>query len=174
MRIILIWIAAAFVFGSFYTMVERKEALRRDGQTVFLALAPADPRSPMQGDYMALNYEVMNQLNHEQFDNPNAKVPDSGVLVIQIDNQTVGQFVRLHQNEGLAPGEHLLKFHRSEHDRIYVIGAETYFIPEGEGPKFAEAKYGELKVEPDGTPLLVSLCDKDRTPIDTTPVTDSQ
>ena len=34
MRIVLIWIAAAFVFGNFYTMVAKKEALLRDGQTI--------------------------------------------------------------------------------------------------------------------------------------------
>ena len=43
MRIILVWAAALFVFGSFYAMVEKKEALRRNGQTIYLALAPVDP-----------------------------------------------------------------------------------------------------------------------------------
>jgi len=160
MRVLLIWIAAAFVFGNFYTMVAQKEELLRSGQTVYLALAPVDPRSIMQGDYMALNYEIMNKLNHDRFDSTLPEQPSSGVLVIQIDGQNVGKFLRYDHSGVLASGEHLLKFHHV--DGGAVIGAESYFIPEGSGPSFAHAAYGELKVEPDGTPLLVALCDKDR------------
>jgi len=160
MRTLLIWIAGVFVFGSFYHMVSEKEALLRNGQTVYLALAPVDPRSFMQGDYMALNYAIMNQLNHDQFDSSQPKPPESGTVVIRIDAQNVGTFARLYQGGALAPGEHLLKFH---HDGWRaVIGAESFFIPEGSGDTFAKAVYGELKLEPDGTPLIVALCDKDR------------
>jgi uncharacterized membrane-anchored protein len=160
MRIALIWIAAAFVFGNFYTMVTQKEALLRDKQTVYLALAPVDPRSLLQGDYMALNYEVTNQLNHDRFDSTQTKHPSSGVVIIQIDEQSVGKFVRYDQGGALAPGEHRLKYHHA--DWRAVIGAESYFISEGSGPSFAHAAYGELKLEPDGTPLIVALCDKER------------
>ena len=149
MRTLLIWIAAAFVFGNFYTMVAQKEALRRDGQTVYLALAPLDPRSPLQGDYMDLNYAITNQINHDQMDNPQQKRPDAGTLVIRLDNRNVGTLAGYYQGGALAPGEHLLKFHRV--GWLSVIGAESYFIPEGSGPAFASAAYGELKLEPDGT-----------------------
>lgn len=163
MRIVLIWIAAAFVFGNFYTMVEQKEALLEKGQTVYLALAPVDPRSIMQGDYMALNYEIMNELNHDplRFDPTKPKQPSSGAVVIRIDDKNVGTFVRYYDQGGpLVPGEHLLKFHHA--DWRAVIGAESYFIPEGSGSSFDHATYGELKVEPDGTPLLVALCNQER------------
>lgn len=159
MRVALIWIAAAFVFGNFYTMVAEKEALLRDGQTVYLALAPVDPRSIMQGDYMALNYEIMNKLNHDRFDSTQPQPPNSGVLVIQLDSRNVGTFVRYDNGGALAPGEHRLKFHHT--DWRAVIGAESYFISEGSGPSFDHAVYGELKVEPNGTPLIIALCDKE-------------
>jgi uncharacterized membrane-anchored protein len=159
MRIVLIWIAAAFVFGSFYAMVAQKEALLQNGQTVYLVLAPLDPRSVMQGDYMALSYEVTNELNQDRFDSTKPKQPDSGVLVIQIDSRSVGKFARYYQGGALAPDEHLLKYRHAGWRA--VIGAESYFIPEGSGPDFAHAVYGELKVAPDGTPLIVALCDKD-------------
>lgn len=160
MRIVLIWIAAAFVFGNFYTMVAQKESLLRGGQTVYLALAPVDPRSLMQGDYMALNYQIMNQLNHDHFDSSVPQPLKSGAVVIKLDDRNVGTFVGYSHGEALGPGEHLLKFHHS--DWRAVIGAESYFIPEGSGSSFDHAVYGELKVEPDGTPLIVALCDKDR------------
>jgi uncharacterized membrane-anchored protein len=46
------------------------------------------------------------------------------------------------------------------------IGAESCFIPEGSGEKFDKAKYGELKLAPDGTVLIVALCDQDLKRID--------
>ena len=160
MRTLLIWIAAAFVFGNFYYMVAEKEALLKNGQTVYLELAPVDPRSFLQGDYMALNYAIMNQLNHDQFDSTQPKPPTSGVLVIHLDSDNIGTFARFYQGGPLAPNAHLLKFH---HDGWRaVIGAESYFIPEGSGDSFSHAVYGELKLEPDGTPLIVALCDKNR------------
>ncbi len=167
MRTLLIWLAAAFVFGNFYTMIAHKEALLRDGQTVYLQLAPVDPRSLMQGDYMALNYAVMNKLNMDHFES-NQKHPTSGVLIIQIDAQHVGTFVRYDDGTPLAPGEHRLKYHHS--DWRAVIGAESYFIQEGSGETFAHAVYGELKLEPDGTPLIVALCDQNRHRLGVAPV----
>jgi uncharacterized membrane-anchored protein len=162
-RTLCIWIAAAYVFGSFYFMVEQKEALRRDGQTVYLALAPRDPRSLLQGDYMALSYAVTNDMNHLPLGATRSNVPPSGALVILLDDQNVGRFLRVYQGGALAPREHLLKFH---HQNWYiVIGAERYFIPEGSGEIFANAAFGELKVAADGTPLLVALCDQEHQPI---------
>lgn len=162
-RPVLLCIAAALVFGSFYLMVEQKEALRRDGQTVYLALAPRDPRSLMQGDYMALSYDVTNEMNRLQLGAASGQVPISGAMVISLDDQNVGHFVRIHRAEALAPKEHLLKFH---HDDWYaVIGAERYFIPEGSGSAYEGAAFGKLKVAADGTPLLVALAGKDRQPL---------
>ena len=109
---------------------------------------------------MELNYEIMNKLNHDRFDTTQPETPSSGAVVVRIDSQNVGTFVRYDKGGALAPGEHLLKFHHS--DWRAVIGAESYFIPEGTGSSFEHAAYGELKVEPDGTPLIVALCDKER------------
>ena len=39
-----------------------RERLLTEGSVVLLHLAPVDPRSLMQGDYMALNFAVANSL----------------------------------------------------------------------------------------------------------------
>lgn len=158
-RVVLIWIAAAFVFGNFYHMVAKKEALLQSGQTVYLALTPVDPRSLMQGDYMALNYEIVNKLNQDRFDTTLPEQPDSGTVIIHLDDHNVGTFVRYDHGENLASGEHRLKYHHA--DAGPVIGVESFFIPEGSGTSFNHAVFGELKVDTDGTPLIVALCDKD-------------
>ncbi len=167
MRTALLCLAAVYVFGTFYYMVEQKESIRRTGDTLYLVLAPRDPRSLFQGDYMDLSYDVTNSINHAQMDN-GADVPRAGEIVITRDEQNIGHYVRIHGDEKLAPGERLLRYH---HDGWFsVIGVERYFIPEGSGEAFANAKYGELKVAADGSVLLVALCDENRQPIKVTEV----
>jgi uncharacterized membrane-anchored protein len=159
MRSVLMWVAAAFVLGNFGFMIEQKEALLRHGETVYLALAPVDPRSVMQGDYMDLNYAIMNKLNHDHLDDSRVKPFPSGRLVIQLDNRHVGTFARYDKGGLPGPDEHWLTYH---HDGWRaVIGAESYFIPESSGFVFSKAAYAELKLEPDGSPLMVALCDSD-------------
>src|SRR5690554_4287550 len=51
------------------------ERTLRDGQLVLLELAPADPRSLMQGDYMALRFAVDAQLPES-----GASIPDYAYL----------------------------------------------------------------------------------------------
>src|SRR5690606_24984268 len=41
--------------------IYQRERILADGQPVMLALAPVDPRSLMQGDYMALRFAAANQ-----------------------------------------------------------------------------------------------------------------
>lgn len=54
------WLAAGLiaVLAVVNTDIYRKEALLADGRTVILELAPVDPRSLMQGDYMALDFQA--------------------------------------------------------------------------------------------------------------------
>jgi uncharacterized membrane-anchored protein len=159
MRKLLLWLAGLFVVSSFGFMIVQKESLLRSGQTVYLALQPVDPRSLMQGDYMALNYAVMNKLNHDHLDEKGFRPFPSGRIVIQLDDRHVGTFARYEKADPPGPGEHWLRYH---HDGWQaVIGAESYFIPEGSGQTYAKAAYAELKLEPDGSPLMVGLCDSD-------------
>jgi uncharacterized membrane-anchored protein len=145
-------------------MVAQKEALLKNGETVYLELAPFDPRSFFQGDYMAVNYAVCNEMNHLLIDQPPVPANGEGQLVIRIDSRNVGTFVRIYQGGALGADEHLITYrHRGWRTSI---GAESYFIPEGSGEKFDKAKYGELKLAPDGTVLIVALCDQDLKRID--------
>ena len=45
------------LLGYFNWSVYQKEQTLKEGQLVLLQLAPVDPRSLMQGDYMRLNYK---------------------------------------------------------------------------------------------------------------------
>jgi uncharacterized membrane-anchored protein len=120
------------------------------GQVMYLRLAPVDPRSIMQGDYMALRFELDTKLG--------ANAPRHGQAVVRLDARGVAEFVRVHQGEALAANERLLEFRgRGRRSRIVT---DAYFFEEGQGGRYATARFGELRVRPDGVALLVALSDE--------------
>ncbi|SPR98374.1 GDYXXLXY domain-containing protein [Cupriavidus taiwanensis] len=135
-----------------------KERLLARGDTVFLRLAPVDPRSLMQGDYMALNFDIGNQIRAARAQD--RQLPRDGVAVIRRDPQGIASFVRVHGSEPLAAGEQLLRYQtaRSRWGGMQVqVSTDAYFFQEGQGKRFAEAEYGEFRVGADGQALLVGL-----------------
>ena len=135
------------VFFAFSVM--QKETLIAKGTEVLLRLAPVDPRSLMQGDYMALNYEVLDKVDY------NSK---SGYIVVKVDGDRVAEFVRIQNGKDINKGEFIIRFKRQS-GRLSV-GADNYFFQEGSAKKFENAKYGLLKVDSDGNSILVGLCDE--------------
>src|SRR5690606_17741733 len=51
-------VAGLLVLGVVNYAIHGKERVIRNGEVVFLELAPVDPRSLMQGDYMALRFQL--------------------------------------------------------------------------------------------------------------------
>ena len=141
----LILVLAFFAFS-----VIQKETLFAKGAEILLRLAPVDPRSLMQGDYMALNYEIFREIDYRS---------ESGYLVVKVGRDRVAEFVRVQNDKDVNDGEHLIRYKRQS-GRL-SIGADNYFFQEGSGKKFENAKYGLLKVDSGGNSILVGLCDKD-------------
>ena len=131
-----------------------RERLLTEGQIVLLDLAPVDPRSLMQGDYMRLNFALANQAF--PFDRPRAV--EDGRLIVAVDRNRVASFRRLDKGEPLAPGEIALRY------RIRGgwpnFGTNAYFFEEGSAQAYANAKYGEFRVDDDGEMILTGLRDE--------------
>lgn len=62
MNKIIALVALIAVLGIVNASIIDKEKHLAEGQVVYLELAPVDPRSLMQGDYMALNFRVAQQV----------------------------------------------------------------------------------------------------------------
>ncbi|NRR34311.1 GDYXXLXY domain-containing protein [Oxalobacteraceae bacterium] len=126
----------------------QKEDLIAHGDKIYLALAPVDPRSLMQGDYMQLNFSLpLSPMNVP------AAQPQ---LVARSDATGVATLLRYHEGSApLAAGEFLLNI-SYKNGRTMVV-TDAWFFKEGEGERFAKAKYGEFRVTPDGKALLVGL-----------------
>jgi uncharacterized membrane-anchored protein len=130
----------------------QKEDLIANGQPVFVAIAPADPRSLMQGDYMRLNFRI-----------PPALLEGAGglldnerpVMVATKDERGVVSFVRLHHGEPLAAGE--LRIELTPMHGDWVVVSDAWSFAEGEAARWAPAKFGEFRVDAKGHALLVGL-----------------
>ncbi len=141
-----------------FNIIER-EALLRDGRIARLELAPVDPRSLMQGDYMALRFAVANEAFPFSERSRNRQLGDKGFLILKNDATGVSRFVRLDDGTPLAIDEFRLRYRLRNGQPLIVTNA--YFFEEGTAERFAQGRLGELRVGADGEALLTGLLDKD-------------
>ncbi|WP_421255793.1 GDYXXLXY domain-containing protein [Aeromonas sp. 600282] len=141
--------------------VWRYEHAMSSGEVVLLRLAPVDPRSLMQGDYMRLNYEIARELTSRDARATQDKGSDT--LVIRLDAHQVATLVVDGKPDRLASDERLLQVHQSE--RQWQIGPDAYFFEEGSREQYEAARYGEFRLQADGKTLLVGLRDEAYQPI---------
>ena len=149
MRTAVYWGVAAVVLVAANGLIAHKEQVKSSGRMVLLTLAPRDPRSLIQGDYMVLRYDIANRAPHSELE----RHPD-GRIVVELDRDSVATFVRMHGGEPLAEEEQLVRYRRRRRLRL---GAESFFFQEGHAKHYERARYGELKVTPGGTAVLVGL-----------------
>ncbi|HRW10512.1 MAG TPA: GDYXXLXY domain-containing protein [Caldilineaceae bacterium] len=152
----ILWLVTLVVLGFVGYGIYGKETLIRYGEPVLLKLAPVDPRSLIQGDYMDLRYAIAADLEQEE-------LPWRGKLVIRLDDQHVAHFVRVDDGTPLAPGERLLNYYR--HEWTLDLGASSYFFQEGTADRYAAAEYGELRVDAGGNSILIGLRDEELQPL---------
>jgi uncharacterized membrane-anchored protein len=126
------------------------------GTMAYLELAPVDPRSLFQGDYMVLNYALETQAAVSR---SGGEFPKEGFVVVRIDTRQVARFVRFHEGEALEDGEMLLKF-SSPYGWTVEVGVGSYFFQEGHGEIYAAARYAEVRILDDGSVALIVLRDE--------------
>jgi uncharacterized membrane-anchored protein len=137
----------------FNNTVAKKEELLKEGQLILLKLAPVDPRSLMQGDYMQLRYDLSEGVGYNT-------IPRRGFCVVKLDNNGIATKGRW-QGEvtPLNEGEYLINY-TSPNRWTVNIGAESFFFQEGQAGKYEKAMYGGVKVDKNGNSLLIGLYDE--------------
>lgn len=134
------------------------EQLLQDGKVVRFALAPVDPRSIMQGDYMALEYAIAQEVR--------AALPEGmtqGQLLLTLDSQKVAHFVGIYRDQPKAADQLTVDFRLRNH-RV-KLASNSFFFEEGQADNFSQAKYGEFRVSERGELLLVTLLDEQLQPL---------
>lgn len=152
---VLLGLAPALGFPTWATM--QKEQVIADGRLVLLQLAPVDPRSLMQGDYMILDYAIERGVDTEGW-------PRDGLLVLSLDADGVGSLVERVplDTEAALPADQVYLRYRIRKSWDMRLGAESFFFQEGHAEVYEEARYGALRVDDAGHGVLVGLYDEER------------
>jgi uncharacterized membrane-anchored protein len=153
LRQVVLIAVACLVLGMLNVMIYQKEQTLQNGKVILLELAPVDPRSLMQGDYMVLRYKLAREVRADS-------LPLDGHLIVALNDQGVATYRRPYtSNMALAPDEHLLRY-RKRGDNIR-LGAESFFFQEGNAKYYSGARYGELRVAESGDSVLSGLRGKE-------------
>jgi uncharacterized membrane-anchored protein len=131
-----------------------RERLLTEGRVVLLKLAPVDPRSLMQGDYMALRFAVVDDIRARVA----TESPHDGYVVLALDDHRAGTFVRIDDGSPLAANEARMLYRMR--DRRIKFGTNAFFFQEGSAGLYGKARYGEFRVGSDGDSILTALCDE--------------
>lgn len=149
-------VCALLALGLVNGLIWQKEDLIAHGRPVFVSLAPADPRSLIQGDFMRIAYALPSPTVEglvgpwQQRPRVEGAIDARGVL---------GPARELAPGEAPTPGRQVLEL--SPVNGRWTLVSDAWYFEEGQEPVFRQAAYGEFRVMPDGRALLVGLADKD-------------
>jgi len=170
MRSAIAFVACVIMLALINYSIVAKERHLESGKVVYLELAPIDPRSLMQGDYMALRFKiandarpVMDRSGVDRGGSTGTLTAADGRIVARVDAASVAIFRRLDDGTPLAPDEILLRYRVRNGEIKFATNA--YFFQEGTASQYEDARYGEFRVSPDGEPLLTGLRGKELQPL---------
>lgn len=158
-------VACLLILAVINLSIAGKQKHLAEGRVVYLELAPVDPRSMMQGDYMALNYRVANDVLRsipkiQDADRPwlpEYKATD-GRIIATLDDRSIASFARLEGSGEISDNEIYLGY-RVRNGRM-KFASNAYFFQEGTADQYTDAKYGRFRVNEDGDLLLTALHDE--------------
>lgn len=141
-----------------------KEQHLKNAKTVYLELAPVDPRSLMQGDYMALRFTVADKLYEAlpktltEYSWKNNIAPHDGKVIVRLNAQQVASYRAVYQGQTLNDNEITLNYR--VRDNKVMLASNAFFFEEGTAKTYEIARYGEFKVNTKGELLLKAMFDE--------------
>ena len=151
MRTTIAIVAGLAVLGLANFSIYSRERLIAEGRIALLELAPVDPRSLMQGDYMALRFRA----SDDAFGRRAKEGLGDGRIVLQVDERGVAKFKRFDDGTPLAADELRIRY-RVRADEV-KFATNAFFFQEGHAKIYERARYGEFRVAPDGECLLTGM-----------------
>ncbi|WAM49343.1 GDYXXLXY domain-containing protein [Vreelandella venusta] len=142
----------------------QKEHHLAEGEIVYLELAPVDPRSLMQGDYMVLSFALSNRIRmqraidrHEEADGNVMPTAANGRVIVRLDEASIAHFQRLDDGTPLGDDERRLRY-RLRNGSVR-FATDAFFFQEGHAERFEPARYGQFRANEQGELLLEALYD---------------
>ena len=179
------WRSALVVLGLLLALVAVNRAivgherLLADGTRVLLPMSSFDTRAMMRGDALVVTYDDADAIQRALL---RMALPDAdtatllrrmslrthahadGYAVFRIDGRDVGRFVRV-QPAPMPRRAHEIALRVRLRGGGVKIPGDVWYFSEDQSAHYAAARYGELRVDDDGTALLTGLYDRDRKPL---------
>lgn len=144
--------------------ISGKEQHIKEGKVVYLQLAPVDPRSLMQGDYMALRFVLANEVyrllptkSGRHGWRMNSLSAKDGRIIVSLNENSVASFKRFENDEALASNEVLMRYRVRA--GMLKFATNAFFFQEGHAGVYQRARYGQFRVDEKGELLLTSMHD---------------
>ena len=154
-------LALVLTLGVANVGIWQKEDVIAHGQPVFVELAPVDPRSLMQGDYMRLDFRLPGDIAGADERLLSLARPR---VIARRDARGVAVLQRIETTPApLAPEE--IRIELTPKNGRWILVTDAWFFREGDAERWAKARYGEFRVAPDGRALLVGMADRALQPI---------
>ena len=153
-------LGAVLVLGALNFSIVGKENIKRSGEIVYLRLAPVDPRSLMQGDYMALRFALVQELDKTLGrDAAPSAVSGPREGEVRFANVALAADRVASLADTAAPATLRLRY-RIRNGQVW-LGTNAFFFQEGDAARFSSARYGEFRVDrASGEAVLLGLRDE--------------
>ena len=188
-----IWLVGVFVIallGAVNYKVQQFEDVLATGKPVVLKIAPVDPRSLMQGDYMVLNYAILSEFQQSQVLPESNESLESNESIDTVESNETAETTGIDESSPSGNKAYILVHLDKNHvatfceaqseiptdfkhctPNVYLpirykggwlprLPSQDYFFAEGKGEYYAQAEYAEYRFK-DGILLLARLLDKD-------------
>ena len=158
------WLAIATILTAIIAInynISKKEDLIENGEVLLFKLAPVDPRSIMQGDYMRLRFDLESKIvtAMDLWNVDNTLVKSNGHVIIEKGEDNIVSFLDIYKDQNLKENHRLIPF--KIRGRKVTFTTNAFYFEEGKASHFQKAEYGEFKMSDDGDILLVHMVDKD-------------
>ena len=149
----LLLVGALLVLGGVNYSIFSKEDIKKNGELVYVDLAPMDPRSIMQGDYMALRFRLAQEIERSLGGGERPMDGEKRLADVALDGRRVASLAK----PG-APAQVRVQY-RMRKGAVW-LGTNAFFFEEGTDQRYALARYGEFRVDREsGEAVLVGLRD---------------
>ena len=187
-----IWLVGVFVIallGAVNYKVQQFEDVLATGKPIVLKIAPVDPRSLMQGDYMILNYAILSEFQQSQVLPESNESLESNESIDTLESNETTETTGIDESSPSGNKAYILVHLDKNHvatfceaqseiptdfkhctpnvylpirykDWLPELPSQDYFFAEGKGEHYAQAEYAEYRFK-DGILLLARLLDKD-------------
>lgn len=138
----------------FNLSIAEKEKVLQNGQLVLLEMAPIDPRAPLQGDYMQLNYKATAGISLDS-------IPNRGYCILRPIGSNVFENVRYQANKAPIGKNELALRYTTDRHQIH-LGSSVFFFQEGKAELYDSAHYAGMRIDDNGSGILVGLFDQNK------------